>query len=111
MPLLNGLIRVKSLNTQQININLKRASALFLYNISFFTNNNFRGVKMKIDKNNKKVVYHYEANKKNKQNQFEEEFANEFNFEDRQLELLKKQNRQLSKEANKKSKGNSNKTA
>ena len=51
-----------------------------------------------------KVVYHYEANKKNKQNQFEEEFANEFNFEDRQLELLKKQNRQLSKETNKKSK-------
>ena len=110
MPLLNGLIRVKSLNTQQININLKRASALFLYNISFFTNNNFRGVKMKIDKNNKKVVYHYEANN-NKKNQFEEEFANEFNFEDRQLELLKKQNRQLSKETNKKSKGNSNKTA
>ena len=86
MPLLNGLIRVKSLNTQQININLKRASALFLYNISFFTNNN-------------------------KKNQFEEEFANEFDFEDRQLELLKKQNRQLSKETNKKSKGKSNKTA
>ena len=54
---------------------------------------------MKQDKNNKK------------KNQFEEEFANEFDFEDRQLELLKKQNRQLSKEANKKSKGNSNKTA
>lgn len=66
---------------------------------------------MKQDKNNKKVIYHYEANNNNKKNQFEEEFANEFDFEDRQLELLKRQNRQLSKETNKKSKGKSNKTA
>jgi hypothetical protein len=69
---------------------------------------------MKENKTNK--IYHYEKNnnkvKRNINSIYDEEFADEFELEDRQLQLQKQQNRQLNNNnRNNKNSSSNNKTA
>ena len=63
------------------------------------------------NENTKRVIYHYGASDKitKKSNLYDNEFANEFDVDDRQLELQKMQDRQISKTLSKNKKKNSSK--